>query len=503
MTRNTDIPPGPPRGLFCNRTLNLRKIGAIGYDMDYTLIHYYVDLWEARAFSYLRANLVAQGWPVEHLEFDPNTVTQGLIIDTELGNIVKANRFGYVKRAFHGTQPLSYEATRKAYRRTPVELHDRRWRFMNTLFSLSEAAMYMHLVDLRDAGKLDASLGYDALYRHTRQALDEAHLEGLLKNEIVGDPDRYVDLDPEMPLTLLDQKESGKKVMLITNSEWEYAAPMLTYAFDPFLPDGMTWRDLFHFTIVGARKPEFFHSRASAFEVVSDDGLLREHRGPLREGGIYVGGNAALVEASLGLSTDDILFVGDHIYADVKMSKSTLRWRTALVARELEDEISALQDYEEWQSVLTDLMGQKERLEDEFSLLRLDRQRIKAGYSPHTDANPSDLDKRMRALREELIKLDQEIAPIAQRAGRLVNDNWGPLLRAGNDKSHLARQIEQSADIYTARVSNFLRYTPFVFLRSHRGSMPHDLAAPLEEGGEEAEAAATTDGRTADAAAAE
>ncbi|HEX8298081.1 MAG TPA: 5'-nucleotidase domain-containing protein, partial [Rubricoccaceae bacterium] len=27
-----------PRGLFCNRTLNLRNIGAIGYDMDYTLV---------------------------------------------------------------------------------------------------------------------------------------------------------------------------------------------------------------------------------------------------------------------------------------------------------------------------------------------------------------------------------------------------------------------------------------------------------------------------------
>ncbi|MEF8865101.1 MAG: 5'-nucleotidase domain-containing protein, partial [Salinibacter sp.] len=30
------------RGLFCNRTLNLRGIQAIGYDMDYTLIHYHM-----------------------------------------------------------------------------------------------------------------------------------------------------------------------------------------------------------------------------------------------------------------------------------------------------------------------------------------------------------------------------------------------------------------------------------------------------------------------------
>ncbi|RRT71095.1 hypothetical protein B296_00005484 [Ensete ventricosum] len=31
-----------PRGIFCSRTLNLRSISAIGYDMDYTLIHYNV-----------------------------------------------------------------------------------------------------------------------------------------------------------------------------------------------------------------------------------------------------------------------------------------------------------------------------------------------------------------------------------------------------------------------------------------------------------------------------
>ncbi len=47
-------------------------------------------------------------------------------------------------------------------------------------------------------------------------------------------------------------------------------------------------------------------------------------------------------------------------------------------------------------------------------------------------------------------------------------------MRTGIDKSHLARQIERYADIYTARVSNFLHVTPFAFLRSSRGSLPHD-----------------------------
>ena len=49
-------------------------------------------------------------------------------------------------------------------------------------------------------------------------------------------------------------------------------------------------------------------------------------------------------------------------------------------------------------------------------------------------------------------------------------------MRAGNDKSLYARQVERYADIYTSRVSNFLHTTPFVFFRAPRGSLPHDLS---------------------------
>lgn len=46
-----------------------------------------------------------------------------------------------------------------------------------------------------------------------------------------------------------------------------------------------------------------------------------------------------MVESSLGVSGDEILYVGDHIYTDVSQSKVHLRWRTALICRELEEEV--------------------------------------------------------------------------------------------------------------------------------------------------------------------
>ena len=46
-----------------------------------------------------------------------------------------------------------------------------------------------------------------------------------------------------------------------------------------------------------------------------------------------------MVESSLNIHGDEILYVGDHIYTDVSQSKVHLRWRTALICRELEEEV--------------------------------------------------------------------------------------------------------------------------------------------------------------------
>jgi len=452
----------------------MRRIKAIGYDMDYTLIHYRMEAWEERAYAMLRERLGEQRWPVDELQFDPDLVNRGLVIDTERGNLVKCNRFGYVKRAFHGTRPFPYEELREVYERTLVDLNESRWYFLNTLFSISEACMYLQLVDLLDEDLLPGSIGYDELYRIVRRSLDETHMQGALKAEIVAEPMRFVDLDEEMPLALLDQKEAGKKIILITNSEWSYAEPMMNYVFNRFLPGDQTWHDLFDIAIVAAHKPTFFSGRAPAFEVVTDEGLLREHFGSFEHGRVYVGGNARLVEESLDLRGEEILYVGDHIFVDVNISKNVLRWRTALVIRELEDEIIAMRRFAEDQARLSELMARKEALEAEYSRVRLAIQRKRAGYGPQLDEPVSELEAKLAEVRHQVIAVDEQVVPLAKETGRLLNPNWGLLMRSGNDKSHLARQIERYADIYTGRVSNFLHHTPFVYLRSHRGSLPHD-----------------------------
>ncbi len=468
--------PLPPmaRRVFCNRTLNMRSIRAVGCDMDYTLIHYRTEQWEGRAYEIVRTRLAQDGWPVQDLRFDPSLVARGLVVDQQLGNVVKADRFGFLRRACHGTRMLGFDEQRRVYGGVIMDLHDSRWSFMNTFFSLSETCLFLQLVDLHDAHRLEGVASYGDILRRVRRHLDFAHTEDQLKAEIIAAPESFVELDPELPLALLDLKHAGKRLVLVTNSEWSYTKAMMKYAFDRYLPGAMDWRALFDLVIVSARKPEFFSGRAPMFEVVDEDGMLRPVRGALAPGGVYLGGNAAILEEHLGLSGEELLYVGDHIFADLHVSKNQQRWRTALVIREIEDEVAALEAFNTRQTRLDALMGEKDRLEHTYSQFRLQLQRQEAGYSQQPIEDPKELRLRLSKIRSQLVALDEKIAPLAKEAVGLMNDRWGLLMRAGNDKSHLARQIERYADVYTSRVSNLLLHTPFVYLRAPRGSLPHD-----------------------------
>lgn len=475
-TMTGQMPSNVPlrRRVFANRTLNLRRIRAIGYDMDYTLVHYRVEQWEQRAYEQTLPYLARRGWPTANLRFDPARVIRGLTVDLQLGNLVKPTRFGYVIRAAHGTRFLEFEELRTAYSGTVVDIGDPRFVFLNTLFTLSEATLYAQMVDLLDSGHLTGILSYADLYRAVRASVDEAHLPGTLKDEIVADPGRFVVTDPETATVLLDQRYAGKRLLLITNSDWGYTRRMMEIAFDPLLPKGTTWRDLFDLVIVGADKPGFFEERRRLYRVVDEEqGLLAPQHGQLEPGAVYFGGCAAQVEEYLGLSGDEILYVGDHLYADVHVSKAALRWRTALILRELESEIDELEAFRPTEQVLQGLMAEKEAQEHTLARARLARQRSRHRYAP-PGPEAEKAEAEIVRLQEQIVSLDDRIGPLARAAGEIRNRFWGPLMRSGYDKSLFARQVEGYADVYTSRVSNFLSETPYAFLRAERSSLPHD-----------------------------
>ena len=64
---------------------------------------------------------------------------------------------------------------------------------------------------------------------------------------------------------------------------------------------------------------------------------------------------------------------------------------------------------------------------------------------------------------------------MVEAEGAHVNQYWGYTSRAGwADKSHLMRQIEKYADIYTSRVSNLLPYSPYMRFTTSPQSLSHE-----------------------------
>ena len=468
----TAFPPWPSDAnsalrVHVNRTLNLRTIKAIGYDMDYTLVGYQAAQWEERAYAYLKQNLIEHGWDSPEfraLKFDAERVIRGLIVDQELGNLLKVNRFAYVKQGHHGLDAISFDRLRKDYG-TSIDLTTDRFTQLDTLFSLSEGCIFAQLVDLFDRQGLAGVHDYRGIWTAVRRALDEAHIEGELKRDLLNDPENYLVRDPLAARTLIEQKKSGKTLMLITNSGWAFTRQVMALAYNRYLPSGMTWRDLFDVVIVSSRKPGFFTGSHRLFEVMDDEGQhLKPFAGKLRQDAIYLGGDAAQLENLLGLSGDEILYVGDHIYGDVIVSKNLLDWRTCLILAEMDEEVAYLETIRPIQEQVDQLMEQKQVLEIEY-----DRARV-GDLSGQQSTR-----KRQGELREQLISLDQALGDCLRSMSQHTNPHWGPLMRAGADESLLAQQVERYACVYAARISGLGLATPFHYFRSKRSMLPHDL----------------------------
>lgn len=305
-----------------------------------------------------------------------------------------------------------------------------------------------------------------------------------IKEAVVRDPAKYTQRDPDLlRATLGDQRTAGKKLALITNSDWWYSNTMMT-----FVCGGDDWRDLFDVVIVSARKPSFFTTeKLPCYEVVTGAAettdaapLLREAR-TMAAGRVYCGGSARLVEKLFNVQEDELLYVGDHIFMDANAVKASMRWRTALVVQELEAEIEAARRERATGERIDDMLRRKDDLSEHFNGLKNSLTRYADGAGapspPHAvdDASAALARDRARVLLGAMKDLDGELAPYLYDEGHTFNKHWGYLTRAShNDKSHLQRQIEKYADIYCAKVTDLYKYTPYHYFRAAPQILAHE-----------------------------
>ncbi|HOY67305.1 MAG TPA: HAD-IG family 5'-nucleotidase [Candidatus Ozemobacteraceae bacterium] len=462
--------------IFVNRTLNMNHIKLVGFDMDYTLATYNVPAFEETAYRIVLDKLVKDmGYPPElaEMKFDPEFVIRGLVIDVELGNFLKVNRYGYVKKASHGTKFLTIEEQKKIYPSTGIDLTDPRYYIIHTLFSLAEGCLFAQLVDLVDAKQMPMNL--KKAFNDIRRALDDAHQEGNLKGQVINDPDRYFIRDRRMVTALQRLKAAGKKIAMITNSDFEYSQKVMNHCFGPYL-EGKSWQELFDIIIVCANKPAFFQQHQKFLRVDPASGLLANFHAPIRWGGIYQSGNARTFEKDLGLSPSEIFYLGDHIWGDVVTLKEAIGWRTGLIVQELAEEVPALERHAETHCEIVSAMEKKEELEDQLFDIKESLRGIPS------EKRPPEAEKRREGLREQIAKIDEQITKLINDEQRDFNKYWGEVMRAGNEESRFATLVERYACVYMASISNLASYSPFKYFRPPRRYMAHDPLHLLESG---------------------
>jgi HAD superfamily 5'-nucleotidase-like hydrolase len=494
--------PGIPRHrrIFCNRNLRMSSIAWVGFDMDYTLAIYNQREMDELSIRATIAKLVERGYPkfVASIPQYPSFPVRGILIDKRFGHILKMNRYKFVTKGYHGLRELAKEDLRQLYHSKKIRPATPRYHWIDTLYALSEAAIYAALVDAMEQRGL--AVDFAKMFTDIRESIDEAHRDGTILEAVAADFPRFVHKDPELAPTLHKLRSAGKRLFLLTNSRWSYTDKMMTYLIGDAMGEYPHWRNYFDVVICAANKPAFFQERRPLMEQAEGD--LVPAVLPLERGKIYEGGNLQDLERALGAAGDEVLYVGDHIYGDILRSKKESAWRTAMIIQELEGEVLAHDSCHEDFDRCEQLEEARDRLEDE---LRFYHGRFKeltrrgehghfksnghAAHGAHASSNaagpngrPHDPDgershvkRAIERVRGRLRLVDGELTVIERRIDQRFHTFWGSLLKEENEQSCFGSQVEDYACLYTSRVSNFLLYSPQQYFRSPRDEMAHEL----------------------------
>ncbi|MCB1034182.1 MAG: HAD family hydrolase, partial [Acidobacteria bacterium] len=270
-------------------------------------------------------------------------------------------------------------------------------------------------------------------------------------------------------------------LLLITNSEWYYTDAICRHLFDGAEPGLDSWRQVFDLVVVEAKKPRFF-KRAHPFqEVVAGAAPGEQGGGSVATpawGGTYAGGSRAGLMELLDCLGEQVLYVGDHIYGDILSSKRVSTWRTALVVRELEDELVARREltsqHRHAEVLRSELADFGRRMDDVRDLLLLYRSLAERGELPED----GDVLKRAESYLEEMRREHKVMRLHKNRLqGRIsdaINPYWGSVFKQGSNKSLFGSQVDDFACIYTSRVSNLSAYGSHHYFRVLEDPMMHD-----------------------------
>ncbi len=485
----------PPHGMsidkqdrvYANRNLHMGAIQWIGFDMDYTLAIYRQEAMDALSVRLTAERLVQRGYPkfLMNLDFDTRFPIRGLLVDKQLGNILKLDRHKAVHLGFHGTRRLEKSELVELYHHEKLRPESDRFHWIDTLFALCEVTSYAAIITALEERGHD--FDPQQLFFDVRSAIDQAHAEGAVYRHVTKNLAQYVDRDPELPKTLHKLRSSGKRLFVLTNSPYHYTESIMSYLLDTEQGHYQNWTQYFDVIVCSARKPLWFREAKKGQEIpflrrteelAEKEAAKKVAEGSFERGVIYEGGNLQEFETRLKLSGPNVLYVGDHIYGDILRSKKDSNWRTALIVQELDQEVRALVATDALRIRRRQLAEARPFFEDE---LRYYAAKFKEATKSSTEQTLDERLVRERAkghidrVRSELAQLESEYEQLEAQINREFHPYWGSLLKEMNGLSIFGKQVDLYADVYMRRVSCLGIYSPTQFFRSPHDLMPHEI----------------------------
>lgn len=446
--------PLPRETVFCNRELRMDEVQVIGFDYDYTIASY---KWTLQALIYDQAKkylLERLRYPAELSlkSYDRDFAIRGLLFDKHRGVLLKLSYAQQISpdTAFRGRRRLSEDELKTLYGEAlhvdPVYVASH-MTVLNDLFSLSEACLLADVLQLA----IDADIAFDAasLGEDVSKAISWVHLSGILHDTVSADPAAYLHSNPELLPLLQQARAAGKQLFLLSNSAFGFIDKGLEFLVGP------TWREmgLFDVIVTSAQKPSFYR-RDSPFRAYSGSGSFvkwsKASTSDVAKGRVLIGGSLTELSRLTGWSGRKVLYVGDHLHADLREPRDKAGWATAAIVRELEKELDVMQS-DEYQ-----------RLHARSVVVEQLLHRVQTVGMPSDD------------LSSALEALEAERETLRAQVPKLFNANFGSVFRHRADSTAYSFAVKQHVDLYTSRVEHLLALHWRRFYPTRCKLLPHD-----------------------------
>eukprot|EP00297_Palpitomonas_bilix_P007755 CAMPEP_0113881926 /NCGR_PEP_ID=MMETSP0780_2-20120614/8659_1 /TAXON_ID=652834 /ORGANISM="Palpitomonas bilix" /LENGTH=477 /DNA_ID=CAMNT_0000868861 /DNA_START=78 /DNA_END=1511 /DNA_ORIENTATION=- /assembly_acc=CAM_ASM_000599 len=252
----------------------------IGFDMDHAMVRYNLPNLFEIIFTMVDKHVVKKyKYPsIRELDRESTFAAKGLVIDTQLGNLLKIDARRAVKVAYHGFERLPASTVKEMYGAGLAEFFGvatNRFKPLTTFFETPIGPIYGALVTIKESrptvtvvmeeGKEERVPSYSDLFTMIRSAFDANLIEyngGDYYPVVKENVGAYVLKEDGTRQWLQRMREKGRHLFLMTNSNWDYTKLLMDYAF------GEGWHTLFDVVVYRARKPSFFHKDDAGLELI-------------------------------------------------------------------------------------------------------------------------------------------------------------------------------------------------------------------------------------------